>query len=43
MLATIDALKVALQNGTLSKARVDEAATHIIALKMQDHLMAALP
>jgi beta-N-acetylhexosaminidase len=43
MLATIDALKVALQNGTLSKARVDEAATRIIALKMQDHLMPALP
>ncbi len=42
MLATIDALKAALQNGTLSKARVDEAATRIIALKMQDHLMPAL-
>jgi beta-N-acetylhexosaminidase len=43
MLATINALKTALQNGTLSKARVDEAATRIIALKMQDHLMPALP
>ena len=43
MLATINALKAALQNGTLSKARVDEAATRIIALKMQDHLMPALP
>jgi beta-N-acetylhexosaminidase len=43
MLATIDALKAALQDGTLSKARVDEAATRIIALKMQDHLMPALP
>ena len=42
MLATIDALKAALQNGSLSKARVDEAATRIIALKMQDHLMPAL-
>ena len=42
MLATIDAMKAALQNGTLSKARVDEAATRIIALKMQDHLMPAL-
>ena len=41
MLATINALKAALQNGTLSKARVDEAATRIIALKMQDHLMPA--
>ncbi len=43
MLATINALKAALQNGTLSKARVDEAATRIIALKMQDHLMPAQP
>ena len=42
MLATINALKAALQNGTLSKARVDEAATRIIALKMQDHLMPTL-
>ncbi|MGZ3610633.1 MAG: glycoside hydrolase family 3 protein [Ktedonobacteraceae bacterium] len=41
MLATINALKAALQNGTLSRARVDEAATRIIALKMQDHLMPA--
>jgi len=43
MLATINALKAALQDGSLSKARVDEAATRIIALKMQDHLMPALP
>jgi beta-N-acetylhexosaminidase len=43
MLATINALKAALQNGTLAKARVDEAATRIIALKMQDHLMPAQP
>jgi beta-N-acetylhexosaminidase len=43
MLATINALKVALQNGTLSKARVDEAATRIIALKMEYHLMPAVP
>ena len=43
MLVTIDALKAALQNGMLSKARVDEAATRIVALKMQDHLMPALP
>src|SRR5947199_6850229 len=42
MLATINAFKAALQNGTLSKARVDEAATRIIALKMEDHLMPAL-
>ena len=43
MLATINAFKAALQNGTLSKARVDEAAMRIIALKMEDHLMPALP
>src|SRR6266705_4197785 len=43
MLATINAFKAALQNGTLSKARVDEADTRIIALKMEDHLMPALP
>jgi len=43
MLAMIDGLKEALKNGTLSKARIDEAATRIIALKMQYHLMPALP
>ncbi len=43
MTAMLDALKAALQNGTLSKARVDEAATRIIALKMQDHLLPAVP
>jgi beta-N-acetylhexosaminidase len=43
MLATINTLKAALGNGTLSKARVDEAATRIIALKMEYHLMPAVP
>ncbi len=43
MLATINALKAALQDGTLSKSRVDEAATRIIALKMEYHLMPTLP
>jgi len=43
MVATINALKTALQDGTLSKARVDEAATRIIALKMEYHLMPAVP
>lgn len=43
MLAMINAIKAALQNGTLSKARVDEAATRIIALKMEYHLMPAVP
>jgi beta-N-acetylhexosaminidase len=41
MLSMINALKAALQNGTLSKARVDQAATRIIALKMEYHLMPA--
>ena len=43
MVAMLDGLKAALQNGTLSKARVDEAATRIITLKMQYHLMPAVP
>ena len=43
MTAMLDGLKTALQNGTLSKARVDEAATRIITLKMQYHLMPAIP
>lgn len=38
MIATI---KAALKDGTLSKARVDEAATRILALKMQRGLMPA--
>lgn len=38
----IDGIKAALQNGTLSKARIDEAATRIIALKMERHLMPAV-
>ena len=36
---TIQAIKAALQSGKLSKARIDEAATRIIDLKMQYHLM----
>lgn len=35
----INALKAALQNGTLTQARIDEAVTRIIKLKMQRHLM----
>jgi beta-N-acetylhexosaminidase len=35
----LDGLKAALNNGSLAKSRVDEAATRIIALKMQSHLM----
>ena len=43
MIAVLGTLKAALQHGTLSKARVDEAATRIIALKMEYHLMPAVP
>ncbi len=39
MLAMLNALKVALHNGTLSKARVDEAVSRILALKMEYHIM----
>jgi len=37
--AVIEALRQALQNGQLSMARVNEAVTRIIALKMQYHLL----
>ncbi|MEO7020188.1 MAG: glycoside hydrolase family 3 N-terminal domain-containing protein [Ktedonobacteraceae bacterium] len=40
-LSMINAIKQALKDGQLSKARIDEAATRIIALKMQYHLMPA--
>ena len=43
MVAMINGIKAALQNGTLLKSRIDEAATRIIALKMEDHLMPAIP
>ncbi len=43
MIEVLNALKAALQDGTLSKVRVDEAATRIIALKMEYHLMPAVP
>jgi len=43
MTSMINALKAALQDGTLSKARVDEAATRIIAMKLQYHLMPDVP
>lgn len=35
----INALKLALQNGMLMQARIDEAVTRIITLKMERHLM----
>ena len=37
----INAIKQALKNGTLTKARMDESAARIIALKMQYNLMPA--
>lgn len=43
MEAMINGIKAALQNGTLLKSRIDQAATRIIALKMEDHLMPAIP
>ena len=43
MIDMLNGLKAALQDGTLSKARVDEAATRILALKMQSGLMPAVP
>lgn len=38
-LGVINAIKQALKDGRLTKARLDESATRIIALKMQYHLM----
>jgi beta-N-acetylhexosaminidase len=42
MLQMIDAIKAALRDGQLSKARIDESATRIIALKLQYHLFPPL-
>ena len=39
----LNAIKQALKDGQLTKARIDEAATRIIALKMEYHLMPAIP
>ncbi len=43
MIDMLNGIKAALQNGTLSKARIDEAVTRIITLKMEYHLMPAIP
>ena len=43
MIDMLTAIKQALKDGTLTKARIDEAATRIIALKMEYHLMPAIP
>ncbi len=42
MLEMINAIKAALQDGQLTKARIDQSATRIIALKLQYHLMPPL-
>ena len=39
MMDMINGLKAALQNGTLSMSRVNEAVTRIITLKMQYHII----
>src|SRR5205807_1791768 len=43
MAANFAGLKQALRNGTLSKERIDESVERILALKMQYHLMPAVP
>ena len=43
MTANFAALKQALRNGTLTKQRIDESVTRILALKMQYHIMPAVP
>jgi beta-N-acetylhexosaminidase len=43
MLAMLNGLKQALHDGRLARARVDEAAARILALKMERHLMPAVP
>ncbi len=39
MQSMIDAIKAALQDGSLTMARINQAVTRIIALKMQYHLI----
>jgi beta-N-acetylhexosaminidase len=39
MLGVINAIKQALKDGRLTRARIDESVTRIIALKMQYHLL----
>lgn len=42
MLEMINAIKAALQDGQLTKARIDQSAQRIIALKLQYHLLPPL-
>jgi beta-N-acetylhexosaminidase len=41
MEAMVQAIKDALNNGTIAKSRLDEAATRVLTLKMQRHLIPA--
>jgi len=41
--AIIEAVKAALQNGTLTKAQIDASATRILTLKMDFNVMHAVP
>ena len=43
MRSLVDAIKAALKDGTLPKSRLDEAATRVLTLKIQRHLMPAVP
>jgi beta-N-acetylhexosaminidase len=43
MSSAISSLKLALRRGTLSKSRIDEAVSRILALKMQYHLLPVTP
>ncbi len=43
MTQVLDALKAAYYDGRLTKARIDEAATRIITLKLERHIMPILP
>ncbi|GCE26207.1 hypothetical protein KDA_16910 [Dictyobacter alpinus] len=41
--AMVNAIKTAVKNGTLSKSRLDEAATRVLALKMERNLIPTVP
>ncbi len=43
MTANFDAIKQALRNGTLTKQRIDESVIRILTLKMEYHIMPAVP
>ena len=43
MTANFDAIKQALRDGTLTKQRIDESVIRILTLKMEYHIMPAVP